>query len=82
MCPPFLAVSRKYIETLAQIEGFRNVLWNQEHKLYSHRWHCIEKRLINDRFWGGGNGWATASFNRILKASPNKMKVEKEYPDI
>lgn len=78
MCPPFLAASGRYSEALAQIEGYRKVLWNQEHQLYSHRWHDGEKRYINARFWGGGNGWAAASLSRILKALPGAMKTERE----
>jgi rhamnogalacturonyl hydrolase YesR len=78
MCPPFLAACGKYSEALVQIEGYRKVLWNQKHQLYSHRWHDEKKRHINARFWGGGNGWAAASLSRILKALPAEMKTEKE----
>ncbi|MDO9547402.1 MAG: glycoside hydrolase family 88 protein [Candidatus Marinimicrobia bacterium] len=77
MCPPFLTACGKYKEALAQIDGIRKVLWNQYHKLFSHRWHCVDKKFINHRFWGGGNGWAAASFCRILKMLPEEMKSEK-----
>jgi rhamnogalacturonyl hydrolase YesR len=78
MAPPFIAVAGKYKEALAQVEGLRKVLWNPKHKLFSHRWHDGEQKFLNKRFWGGGNGWAAASFSRIIRALPESMKSEKE----
>ena len=78
MAPPFIAVAGKYKEALGQIDGVRKVLWNPEKKLYSHRWNDGEQKFINKRFWGGGNGWAAASFSRIIRALPVDMKSEKE----
>jgi unsaturated rhamnogalacturonyl hydrolase len=78
MAPPFLAVSGKYNEALAHIEGVRKVLWNANEKLFSHRWHDGDKKFINKRFWGGGNGWAAACYSRVIKALPASMNTEKE----
>jgi unsaturated rhamnogalacturonyl hydrolase len=50
MAPPFIAVAGKYKEAIAQVDGVRKVLWNPDHKLFSHRWHDGEQRFINKRF--------------------------------
>jgi unsaturated rhamnogalacturonyl hydrolase len=78
MSPPFLAAAGKYTEALAQVDGLRKVLWNPEHQLFSHRWHDGEHKFLNKRFWGGGNGWAAASFSRIIRMMPENMRSEKE----
>lgn len=77
MAPPFIAAAGKYKEAIDQIDGVRKVLWNPEAKLFSHRWHDGEKKFINKKFWGGGNGWAAASFSRIIRSLPISMKKEK-----
>jgi unsaturated rhamnogalacturonyl hydrolase len=78
MAPPFIAKAGKYDEAIAQIEGIRKALWNTEHKLFSHRWHDVEQRFINSRFWGGGNGWAAAAYCRVIRTLPDNMKTEKD----
>jgi rhamnogalacturonyl hydrolase YesR len=70
MLPPFLAAYGDYDECLKQIRGYRACLWNPDKKLYSHRWSDDEKRFINARCWGGGNGWAAASFAIIYELLP------------
>ena len=70
MLPPFLAAYGDYDECLNQIRGYRTCLWNPDKKLYSHRWSDDENRFINARFWGGGNGWAAASFAIIYDLLP------------
>ncbi len=78
MAPPFISVAGNHNDAINQIDGIRKILWNPEHQLFSHRWHDGEQRFINRRFWGGGNGWAAASFSRIIRSLPEEMKKEKE----
>lgn len=78
MSPPFLAFAGKYSEAVAQLEGMRNILWNNEYKLFSHQWHDGEQRFLSQRFWGTGEGWAAASFARLLKTLPDSMMQEKQ----
>lgn len=87
MAPPFMAAAGRHEEALRQIEGFRKILWDSEKKLFSHRWHDGEKRFINRRFWGGGNGWAAACYARVIKALPEerndqRTKLEMYHRDL
>ncbi|MCL1932397.1 MAG: glycoside hydrolase family 88 protein [Candidatus Azobacteroides sp.] len=77
MLPPFLAAYGDYDECLKQIRGYRACLWNADKKLYSHRWSDDENRFIVAKFWGGGNGWAAASFAIIYGLLPPDRKVYK-----
>jgi rhamnogalacturonyl hydrolase YesR len=70
MLPPFLAAYGDYDECLKQIRGYRAYLWNANKKLFSHRWSDDKKDFINVRCWGGGNGWAAASFALIYELLP------------
>jgi rhamnogalacturonyl hydrolase YesR len=78
MAPPFMVAAGAHAEAVAQIDGIRQVLWNPESRLFSHRWHDGEKRFIDRRFWGGGNGWAAACLGRVVAALPAEMAAEKE----
>ena len=77
MLPPFLAAFGDYDECLKQIRGYRSCLWNCEKKLFSHRWSDDSNSFINARFWGGGNGWAAASFAIIYELLPADRKEYK-----
>ena len=77
MLPPFLAAYGDYDECLKQIRGYRACLWNADEKLYSHRWSDDENRFISARFWGGGNGWAAASFAIIHELLPDSQQAYK-----
>jgi rhamnogalacturonyl hydrolase YesR len=77
MLPPFLAAYGDYDECLKQIRGYRACLWNPDKKLYSHRWSDDENRFISARFWGGGNGWAAASFAIIYELLPTDQQAYK-----
>jgi len=77
MAPPYLCVAGFYDECFKQIEGIRKALWNDEAKLYSHRWHCIDKKFINEKFWGVGNGWAVAGLARVIDDLPESKKSMK-----
>jgi len=79
MLPPFLAAYGDYDECMKQIRGYRACLWNPDKKLYSHRWSDDDHRFINARCWGGGNGWAAASFaiiDELLPAGQQAYKTE------
>jgi len=77
MLPPFLAAYRDYDECFKQIRGYRACLWNSDKKLYSHRWSDDENSFINEKFWGGGNGWAAAAFAIIYELLPDNQKEYK-----
>ena len=77
MAPPFLAAYGDYDECMKQIRGYRACLWNPDKKLYSHRWSDDENRFIEARFWGGGNGWAAASFAIIYELLPADQQAYK-----
>ena len=78
MAPPFIAAFGKYKEAMIQVDGLRKVLWDNEHKLFSHIWDNGKQKFSDPRFWGGGNGWAAAAFSRIIRLLPVDMKSEKE----
>ena len=77
MAPPYLCIAGYPEEAVKQIEGYRNVLWNHEKKLFSHRFHDEKKMFPNEKFWGVGNGWAMASFARIIDTLPENMQTER-----
>ena len=82
MLPPFLAAYGDYDECMKQIRGYRNVLWNTSKKLYAHRWDDNTNKFINSKCWGGGNGWAMASFTIIYELLPNNLSnYKKELAD-
>jgi unsaturated rhamnogalacturonyl hydrolase len=78
MAPPFIAVAGYPEESVQQIEGFRELLWNAEKKLFSHIWDDGKKDFFRKDCWGVGNGWAAAGMTRIIKALPEKMAEEKK----
>ena len=78
MAPPFLSVMGEHQEAVRQIKGFRSMLWNSDHALFSHRWNDAEKKFVNPAFWGVGNGWAMSGICRVVQLLPESMKAEKE----
>jgi unsaturated rhamnogalacturonyl hydrolase len=78
MAPPFLAAAGQFQESMKQINGMRNVLWNNEKKLFSHRWDTNKEAFVDARFWGGGNGWAAAGMARVIKVLPEDYKEQKD----
>lgn len=77
MAPPFMAVAGHPHEAINQIEGFRRLLWNSEHQLFSHIWDDAKKKFVRQAFWGVGNGWAAAGMTRVLAALPADMAEQK-----
>jgi rhamnogalacturonyl hydrolase YesR len=68
--PPFLAALGFHDEALAQIEGYRQRLWNPEKKLLAHIWDDGKRQFKDGKFWGGGHGWAAAGLARVLRSLP------------
>jgi rhamnogalacturonyl hydrolase YesR len=77
MAPPYLSVAGHPEEAVRQIKGLHRALWNEEKRLYSHRWDDANNDYINEKFWGVGNGWAMASFARVIDSLPESMNKEK-----
>lgn len=78
MVAPFLAQMGDFDEAIAQIEGIRRVLWNEEVKLFHHmkieetgEWRDID-------FWGGGNGWCAAAMAKVIEYLPADKKSDKQ----
>ena len=78
MSPPFLAAAGHYQDAVAQINSYRELLYNSEKKMFSHMWDDRSNSFTRKDFWGVGNGWALAGMTRVLKALPDTMKEEKE----
>ncbi len=78
MAPPFLAVAGYPNEAIKQVRGMRKALFNENNKLYSHRWDTIKQVFINEKFWGVGNGWAAVGMSRVINALPDEMVNEKK----
>jgi rhamnogalacturonyl hydrolase YesR len=76
--PPFLAAMGFHDEALAQIDGFRQRLWNSEKKLLAHIWDDGKRQLKDPSFWGGGNGWAAAGLARVLRSLPRGRSRDRE----
>ncbi len=77
MVPPFLAVAGHPEEALKQVMGYREILLNQEKKMYYHIWDEDRQNFERGLFWGVGNGWAAAGMTRVIDALPGTMKAEK-----
>jgi unsaturated rhamnogalacturonyl hydrolase len=77
--PPFLAAMGHYDEALAQIEGFRRLLWNPEKKLLAHIWDDGKRQFKDGNFWGGGNGWAAAGLARVIRSLPAERRADREH---
>ncbi len=78
MAPPFLAVAGHPQEAIKQIEGFRQLLWDANARLYSHIWDEETHSFARKDFWGVGNGWAAAGMARVLQALPDTMQAERQ----
>lgn len=78
MVAPFLAQMGDYDEAIHQIEGIRDVLWNDDKKLFHHI-RIQETGEFKDRsFWGGGNGWCAAAMTNVIDLLPNERKADKQ----
>ncbi len=79
MAPPFIAVAGYPREAVAQIDGFRRVLWDPQQRLFRHIWDDDTQSYTRGVFWGVGNGWAAAGMTRVLAALPQEMAAEREH---
>jgi rhamnogalacturonyl hydrolase YesR len=77
--PPFLAAMGCYDEALAQIEGYKQRLWNPEKKLLAHIWDDEKRQFVDGNFWGGGNGWAAAGLARVIRSLPCERGHDREH---
>jgi rhamnogalacturonyl hydrolase YesR len=77
--PPFLAAMGFPDEALAQIEGYRQRLWNPETKLLAHIWDDGKRQYKDGNFWGGGNGWAAAGLARVLRNLPSERSEDRRH---
>jgi rhamnogalacturonyl hydrolase YesR len=75
--PPFLAAMGFYDEALAQIEGYRQRLWDPDKRLLAHIWDDQKQQLKDGNFWGGGNGWAAAGLARIWRSLPSERRQDR-----
>jgi unsaturated rhamnogalacturonyl hydrolase len=75
---PYLAAAGCFSESVAQIDGLRRRLWNAGRNLYSHIWSDDANALVNDEFWGVGNGWAAVGLARVIRRLPQGRNGEKQ----
>jgi unsaturated rhamnogalacturonyl hydrolase len=75
---PFLAVSGRTEEVLAQAQGLRKRLWDPDRRLFRHIWDDGEQRFADPAFWGVGNGWAAVGLARLIRALPPERGRDKE----
>ncbi len=78
MVAPFLAQMGDYDEAMAQIEGIRAVLWNEEKKLFHHIRIQETGEFKDPSFWGGGNGWCAAAMAQVIDILPEERGEDKQ----
>ncbi len=76
--PPFLAATGFYDEAMAQIDGFKQRLWNPEKQLLAHIWDDGKRQFTDASFWGGGNGWAAAGLAQIIRSLPGERRQDRD----
>lgn len=76
--PPFLAAMGFHGEALAQIDGYKQRLWNPQKKLLAHIWDDGKRQLKDGNFWGGGNGWAAVGLARVLRTLPSERRQDRQ----
>jgi rhamnogalacturonyl hydrolase YesR len=78
MVAPFFARMGDYEEAMHQIEGIRDVLWNEEQKLFHHIRIQETGEFKDPSFWGGGNGWCAAAMAQVIDILPEERSADKE----
>jgi len=76
--PPFLAAMGFHDEAMAQIQGYRQRLWNPDKKLLAHIWDDQKQQFRDGNFWGGGNGWAAAGLACVWRSLPIERRIDKQ----
>ncbi len=77
MAPPFIMLMGDYEEAFRQIEGYRDLLWDDKQQLFSHMWDDAKGEFSRRDFWGGGNGWCASAFAQIIESLPDNKEPEK-----
>jgi rhamnogalacturonyl hydrolase YesR len=78
MVAPFLALMGDYDGALFQIEGIRDLLWNEEAKLFHHIGIQETGEFKDPSFWGGGNGWCAAAMAQVIDILPEERNSERQ----
>lgn len=78
MVAPIMALAGDYDEAMFQIEGLRNLLWNEEKKLFHHMRIQETGEFKDKSFWGGGNGWCAAAMVQVINLLPQERKADKQ----
>lgn len=78
MLPPFLARAGYYREAMCNLDGYWDVLINEKTGLLSQRWDDGAKKLLREKFWGVGNGWALAGMARVIALLPEEYAAERQ----
>jgi rhamnogalacturonyl hydrolase YesR len=75
---PFLAAMGHYDEAMAQIDGYKKLLWNPDKKLLAHIWDDGKHQFKDPAFWGVGNGWAAIGLTRVIRRLPRERQADRE----
>lgn len=70
MLPPFLAATGHYAESLVNLYGYWEKLFDEKSSLMRHKWDDDAKRFSRAAHWGVGNGWALAALARMYDLLP------------
>ena len=70
MLPPFLARAGEFDEAMRQLDGYWDVLYNEDNGLLSHQWSDAKTRFLRKDAWAVGNGWAMAGMARVIALLP------------
>jgi rhamnogalacturonyl hydrolase YesR len=75
---PFLAAMGYYDEAMAQIAGYRKLLWSPQKKILAHIWDDGKGQLKDPAFWGVGNGWAAIGLTRVIRHLPREREDDRK----
>jgi rhamnogalacturonyl hydrolase YesR len=78
MVAPFMAMMGDYDEAMYQIEGLRDLLWNDDEKLFHHIRVSRTGEFRDPSFWGGGNGWCAAAMAQVIDILPEERNTDIE----
>ena len=72
MAPPFLAVMGELDEAVKQIEGCFGYLQDKETGLLFHIYDPGTGKLVREKRWATGNGWALLGIARVIETAKEK----------
>lgn len=67
MCIPFLARIGEQDEAVRQVRAMRELLKDEQTKLFYHVWDDEKQYYASDEFWGVGNGWALMGMAKTVR---------------